>query len=282
MSIELIDRISPKNNGTFPIAYANEIKGGLHTVETIEDLNLIPAERLEAGMQCYVKNGDVYYKYTGTSWEILTSAASLTIKNSEGNINLNNIKSLVFDENTGLHVTDLGNNEAKVSIGSHFKWITDGTKTITAIGEDTLKILPGEGVNLVYDDVNKSITINSTGAGSGGNLNVYSIRIKNLMSKTKGAELSLSDPDVIKSSNATNWTIFIDSAGAIKFTHNLNKVPCGFFVNDNTGAGGDGSSYPESTLRILKGSELSGNNSVVFSDGWNNKTDITFFVYFMS
>ena len=61
MAIELISTIKPKNNGEFPIAEANDIKGGYYSVASIEERDRIPAGRRQPGMLCYVL-GDKIYK----------------------------------------------------------------------------------------------------------------------------------------------------------------------------------------------------------------------------
>lgn len=61
MAIELISTIKPKNNGEFPIAEANDIKGGYYSVASIEERDKIPRGRRQPGMLCYVL-GDKIYK----------------------------------------------------------------------------------------------------------------------------------------------------------------------------------------------------------------------------
>lgn len=61
MAIELISTIKPKNNGEFPIAEANDIKGGYYSVASIEERDKIPSGRRQPGMLCYVL-GDKIYK----------------------------------------------------------------------------------------------------------------------------------------------------------------------------------------------------------------------------
>ena len=70
MAIELISTIKPKNGGSFPIAEANDIKGGYYSVESIEIMESIPIGRRSAGMLCYVI-GDKIYKLNDTlnTWE---------------------------------------------------------------------------------------------------------------------------------------------------------------------------------------------------------------------
>ena len=61
MAIELVSTVKPKNNGQFPIAEANDIKGGYYSVASIEERDNIPLVRRTAGMLCYVL-GDKIYK----------------------------------------------------------------------------------------------------------------------------------------------------------------------------------------------------------------------------
>ena len=61
MAIELISTVKPKNNGQFPIAESNDIKGGYYSVESIEVRDSIPDGRRMPGMLCYVW-GDKIYK----------------------------------------------------------------------------------------------------------------------------------------------------------------------------------------------------------------------------
>mgnify|MGYP004459288725 FL=1 len=75
MAIELISTIKPKNGGSFPIAEANDIKGGYYSVESIEIMENIPIDRRSAGMLCYVI-GDKIYKLNDTldTWNELNVA----------------------------------------------------------------------------------------------------------------------------------------------------------------------------------------------------------------
>ena len=60
MAIELIDTVRPKNNQPFPIVLSNDIQGGIHYVEDLGMLDLIPEKRSLSGMLCYVKNDQFY------------------------------------------------------------------------------------------------------------------------------------------------------------------------------------------------------------------------------
>lgn len=56
MAIEIIDTLSQKNNGLFPLVDSNDIRGGFYQVETISERDLIPSVRRKEGMLCAVKN----------------------------------------------------------------------------------------------------------------------------------------------------------------------------------------------------------------------------------
>lgn len=61
MPIELIDMIKPKNNGKFPILDAVDIKGGHHTLDTMEELLNMPENMKVVGMTCYVRDIEKRY-----------------------------------------------------------------------------------------------------------------------------------------------------------------------------------------------------------------------------
>lgn len=61
MAVYLIDTVRPKNGLSFPIALSNEIYGGLHYANSLQERNAIPSERRVPGMLCYVL-GDTYYR----------------------------------------------------------------------------------------------------------------------------------------------------------------------------------------------------------------------------
>ena len=82
MAIELVSTIKQKNNGQFPIAEANDIKGGYYSVASIEERVNIPLVRRMAGMLCYVL-GDKIYKLNDDleTWEEFTVSGGV---NSNG------------------------------------------------------------------------------------------------------------------------------------------------------------------------------------------------------
>ena len=82
MAIEVISTIRPKNNGDFPIVLSNDLKGGIHYVEKINDIELIPKDRVQYGMLCYAKKEDSYFVYLPAA--ITKKENGETITRSEG------------------------------------------------------------------------------------------------------------------------------------------------------------------------------------------------------
>lgn len=72
MAIELISTITTKNNGGYAIVLSNEIKGGIHSKSTYEDMLKISNDRLQEGMLCYVIYEKKYYQWTGEKWSAFT------------------------------------------------------------------------------------------------------------------------------------------------------------------------------------------------------------------
>jgi len=98
---------------------------------------------------------------------------SLTVQevDSANGINktISDVSLIKFDNYTGFQVSDLGNGEVKVALGSGFKTIqVDGQDDIVAIGEDTLAVDAGNGIILSTDAVTKALTIAVDSNFSGG------------------------------------------------------------------------------------------------------------------
>lgn len=72
MGIELISEIVQKNNQKFPLVDSNNIRGGIYSVNTINERDNIPLERRKNGMLCYVSEEEEYYKLNNNTWETLT------------------------------------------------------------------------------------------------------------------------------------------------------------------------------------------------------------------
>lgn len=60
MPIEVIDVLKQKNNGSFPLIEAKDVKGGFNQVNSVEERNNIPKEKRIEGMYCYVLNDKIY------------------------------------------------------------------------------------------------------------------------------------------------------------------------------------------------------------------------------
>ena len=71
--IELISQLKPKNNGNFPIADVNDLKGGYIQVDTIAEMQtFLYTNKLKEGMLCYVKTditNQHMYQYLNTIWQ---------------------------------------------------------------------------------------------------------------------------------------------------------------------------------------------------------------------
>lgn len=64
MAITLISNIKQANNGTFALIDSNDIAGGLYHVDTVDEMNTLPVERLKIGMLCYVAGTvNKFYQY---------------------------------------------------------------------------------------------------------------------------------------------------------------------------------------------------------------------------
>ena len=62
--IELIGQLKPKNNGNFPIADVNDLKGGYIQLETVTQLNEhTNSGKVKQGMLAYVAETNGIYQY---------------------------------------------------------------------------------------------------------------------------------------------------------------------------------------------------------------------------
>ena len=84
-----------------------------------------------------------------------SSLGGLTVKNLEGIgggpkvPEVVNVNTITFDANSGFNITDEGNGEVFVDLGSTFNpWYVDGQPTLKADGEEPLKIVAGNGINI--------------------------------------------------------------------------------------------------------------------------------------
>ena len=68
--IEVISQIKPKNNGNFPIADVNDLKGGYIQVDTVQQMQEFPAAKIREGMLCYVADDNHMYQFRNNAWNI--------------------------------------------------------------------------------------------------------------------------------------------------------------------------------------------------------------------
>lgn len=68
MPIEIIDILKAKNNGTFPIVDSDDVLGGHHSVNTMEEMINIPIIKQKIGMTCFVKETEEKYILLQNGW----------------------------------------------------------------------------------------------------------------------------------------------------------------------------------------------------------------------
>lgn len=76
MAIKVASTLIPGSK-TYPISIANDIQGGLHTVQTKAELNDIKPARLLNGMLAYVVSEKKYYQLDGTEWKPFSSGGGI-------------------------------------------------------------------------------------------------------------------------------------------------------------------------------------------------------------
>lgn len=97
MAITLISGLKQANGGTFPLIDSNDIAGGLYTVDTIEEMNSIPLERIKNGMLCWVDNESKFYQYKDNDWSSDNIALSSDINNLKTYVDVESVKALDYD-----------------------------------------------------------------------------------------------------------------------------------------------------------------------------------------
>lgn len=68
MAITLISGLKQANGGVFPLIDSNDIQGGLYSVTTAEEVELIPSARLKEGMLCWVEEDEMFQQYKNSAW----------------------------------------------------------------------------------------------------------------------------------------------------------------------------------------------------------------------
>jgi len=116
---------------------------------------------------------------TNTSISVSNWYTGNVISNS-----ISNIEFLRFNANSGISVSDLGNNSALVTLGSSFKtWEVAGQANLVAVGEDVVQFVAGNNIvittnaNVIPQQISFAVNSNLTGISvsvtgnvTGGNL----------------------------------------------------------------------------------------------------------------
>jgi hypothetical protein len=111
------------------------------------------------------KANDVEYEFNQGGGSITVSEIDAE---GEAQNEVENVTAIRFDTATGFNVTDLGDGEVKVSLGSSWKtWQVDGQEDLVAVGEDTVTFVAGTNMSIATDATAKTITFSATGTGGG-------------------------------------------------------------------------------------------------------------------
>ena len=166
------------------------------------------------------------------SLTITALAQGLTVDNTSGGTSIidpiSGVTKLVFDNGTGFNVTDNGNGEAFISLGSAFApWSVAGQTTLTPDGEEEIEFVAGSGIVITTNNTAsagqpKTITFAATGGGGGGG--ATTLGELSDVDLTGGGSAALSAGRVLKY-NGEKWTPAFDNVGS------------------GGGGGGGGSSY---------------------------------------
>lgn len=79
MAVEIIDTLKAKNNGDFPVAEANDLKGGWQTVQTMEELRALTTSKKSEGMVVTVTSIDMRYILKNGEWVLYKGGSSVHI-----------------------------------------------------------------------------------------------------------------------------------------------------------------------------------------------------------
>jgi hypothetical protein len=152
------------------------------------------------------------------------NAATLTVSNwYTGNVisgTISDVKFLNFNANSGISVSNTGNNSALITLGSSFKtWQVNGQTSLVAVGEDTVNFNAGNNIVIT---TNQSANPQEITFGTSANLTArYFIGDGSLLTGiTSGGGSS--------SGYLANSIIFANASGYLSNTNNLQ-----FFTSNN-------------------------------------------------
>jgi len=157
-----------------PSGYADSLKVASTGDVTITKNLILPGTLID-GLGSHGTNGQVLSSTgSGLRWKNNTGGgAALTVRNTMGDggnnlVEVLDVSAINFDYSTGIQVTDKGDGEVFVSLGSSFKTIqVDGQSSVVAVGEDTLTLVAGNNIAITtHATAPKSITISSIGSNS--------------------------------------------------------------------------------------------------------------------
>lgn len=111
-------------------------------------------------------DGLLYYKNSSNNIKSFSTGIKVgTITGNTTNSLITEVKSLLFDVDSGFDLTNLSNGIVKIGMNSTFKtWKVTGQTDLVANGLDTIRFIAGSGVTITTDPVAviKSITISSS------------------------------------------------------------------------------------------------------------------------
>ena len=176
------------------------------------------------------------------------------------------------DDSTHRVVTDTEKSAWSGKVDNAYKKVKVGSTEITASSEDTIEFVAGNNVTLTPDATNKTVTIESTGGGSGGtDANAYH--------KGDTAETTLADDDYVPfydtSATATRKSLWSNIKSVLKTYFDTVYIKLsqttGLVKNDGTI---DTNTYLTSTDIADKANKVSGGTSGNFA-GLDSNGDLT-------
>ena len=121
------------------VTTTNEVDG-----DSTENLGLTPVEGfiIEADAGSNVQDGDAISLSSLTVEEVAT-------KDGPTNVAVENVTNIKFDNSTGFNVTDQGNGDVLIDLGSSFADIyVEGQTTLEAEGEDEIEFVAGDNIKI--------------------------------------------------------------------------------------------------------------------------------------
>ena len=149
---------------------------------------------------------------------------------------VSNVDNLLFDTTTGFSVTDLGNGDALIQLGSSFKtWEVTGQTSLVAVGEDTVQFIAGSGITITTNAnvIPQQITFTA---------NLGNISDNEISNGTSNVSIPTANGNVFISVNGNANVAVVTStgmnvAGTANITGNANVGNLGFSTGEIIGTG---------------------------------------------